>query len=73
MKQKIKQILNTITPQDLEEGCSRQVEEIGELVNLELKKYTEFLYKNGYTDDDVFNEEPSAVRRYITSNNKTKL
>lgn len=36
MKQKIKQILNTITPQDLEDGCSRQVEEIGELFLSEL-------------------------------------
>mgnify|MGYP001178264237 CR=1 FL=1 len=33
MKQKIKQILNTITPQDLEDGCSRQVEEINNLKN----------------------------------------
>lgn len=33
MKSKIKQILNTIKPQDLEEGCSRQVEEIEKLIN----------------------------------------
>lgn len=36
MKSKIKQILNTITPQDLEEGCSRQVEEIEKLFLAEL-------------------------------------
>lgn len=41
MKSKIKQILNTITPQDLEDGCSRQVEEIEKLVKKENKEEKE--------------------------------
>lgn len=31
MKTKIKNILNTITPQDLENGCERQVEELNRI------------------------------------------
>ena len=30
-----------------------------------LTDYTQFLYHNGYTDDDVFWEEPKAVDRYM--------
>lgn len=46
MKSKIKQILNTITPQDLEDGCSRQVEEIMEL----LEEIDDSAYEDGYNE-----------------------
>jgi len=30
----------------------------------ELEKYTAFLLKNGYVDDDVWAEEPTTLERY---------
>ena len=30
-----------------------------------LEEYTRFLYKNGYVDDDVWCEEPTAIERFL--------
>ena len=30
-----------------------------------LQEYTEFLLKNGYVDDDVWTEKPTAIDRFI--------
>lgn len=35
-----------------------------------LEDYTNFLYKHGYTDSDVWAEEPKAVDRFLEELNK---
>lgn len=65
MKTKIKQILNTITPQDLEEGCSRQVEEIEKLFINEIKEYEDFLHKKHYVRCVPWEEKKSELEEYL--------
>jgi hypothetical protein len=35
------------------------------LLETTLEKYTEFLCKKGYTDDDVWSEKPTAISRFF--------
>jgi len=31
-----------------------------------LEKYNQFLLKNGYTDTDIYQEEPTAIDQFLT-------
>lgn len=45
----------------IKQSLQEQEEERIEL----LEKYTRFLLKNGYVDDDVWCEEPTAIERFL--------
>lgn len=47
---------------------SQALEELEEQKIEILEKYNKFLIKNGYADDDLWNEEASAIERFL--NNK---
>jgi hypothetical protein len=44
---------------------SQALEELEEQKQEILEEYNKFLIKNGYADDDLWNEEPSAIDRFL--------
>ena len=49
---------------------SQALEELEEQKIEILEEYNKFLIKNGYSDDDLWNEEPSAIDRFLEERNK---